>query len=63
MLKTSPSNAGGAGSITRELRSHMPHGQKHRIENRNSIVAKSIKTLKIVHIKKNLKNKDLVCLS
>ena len=52
MLKTSPSNAGGAGSITRELRSHMPHGQKHRIENRNSIVAKSIKTLKIVHIKK-----------
>ena len=29
VIKTSPSNAGGAGSIPRsELRPHMPHSQK-----------------------------------
>ena len=29
VVKTSPSNAGGSGSIlVRELRSHMPRGQK-----------------------------------
>ena len=34
----------------------MPCGQKAKTENRNNIVTNSIKTLKIVHIKKKKKN-------
>ena len=53
VVKTSPSNAGGEGSIHgRELRSHMPRGQKTKTENRSNLVTDSIKTLKMVHIKK-----------
>lgn len=39
-------------SLVRELRSHMPHGQEHKTWNRRSIVTNSIKTLKMLHIKK-----------
>ena len=39
-------------SLVGELRSHMPCGQKTKKENRNDIVTNSIKTFKIVHIKK-----------
>ena len=40
-------------SLVRELKSHMPCGQKNQnIKNRSKIVTKSIKTLKMVHIKK-----------
>ena len=39
VVKTSPSNAGGEGSIPgRELRSHMPHGQKTKTQNRSNLV-------------------------
>ena len=47
---------GGARSLARKkLRFHMPHGQKgnkRTTENRNNVVAKLIKTLKMGHIKK-----------
>ena len=52
------SNAGvWVWSLVREIRSHMPQGQKTKTENRKNIVINSIKTLKMVHIKekKNLK--------
>lgn len=42
-------------SLVREVRSHMPASQKTQTQNRNNIVTSPIKTLKIVHIKKNLK--------
>ena len=55
VVKTSPSNAGGEGSIPgRELRSHMPQGQKTKTQNRSNLVTDSVKTLKMVHIKKHL---------
>ena len=40
-----------------ELGSHVPCGQKSKTQNRSSIVANSIRTLKMFHIKKkkNLK--------
>ena len=39
----------------RAVRSHMPHDQKNQnINNRTNVITNSIKTLKIVHIKKNL---------
>ena len=50
-VKTLPSNAEDAGSLVRELRSHVPCSQKI-IPNRNSIITNSIKTLKMGHIKK-----------
>ena len=41
-----------------ELGAHKPQGQKTETQSRSNIVADSIKTLKIVHIKKkNLKKK------
>ena len=46
-----PSNTGvRVQSLVRELRSYMPCGQKN--QNRSNIVTNSIKTLKMVHIKK-----------
>ena len=45
-------------SLARELRSHMPRGQKTKTQNRSNIVTNSIKTLKMVHIKKMFKKKD-----
>ena len=54
-FKTSPSTPGW------ELKSHMPSGQKKtKLKIRSNIVANSIKTLKIVQIKKKSgKEKDL----
>ena len=39
-------------SLARELGSHMPCGRKTKTWNRNNILTNSIKTLKMVHIKK-----------
>ena len=57
MVKTWTSDGAGVGSIPGgELRSHMPHSQKTHThknhKNRSDIVTHSIKTLKMVHIKK-----------
>ena len=49
MVKTSPSKAGGVGSIP-GLGAKIPHAL--RPKNRSDIVTDSIKTLKLVHIKK-----------
>ena len=38
-----------------ELGSHVPCGQKSKTQNRSSIVANSIRTLKMFHIKKKKK--------
>ena len=43
--------------MVRELRSHVPHGQKIKIQNRSNTAANSIKALKMVHIKKKLEKK------
>ena len=57
MVKTAHSNAGGVGSIPgREAK--IPHASGPKtpnIEERNNVVMNSIKTLKMVHIKKILK--------
>ena len=54
-----PMQGVGVQSLVRELRSHVPHGQKIKTQNRSNTVANSIKTLKIFHIKnKNLKKKN-----
>ena len=44
-------------SLVRELKSHMPQGQNTKTQNRSNVVTNSIKTLKMVHIKKLLKKK------
>ena len=54
MVKTSPSNAKGAGSIPGQ-RAKIPLPRNQNI-NRNNIITNSIKTLKMVHIKKKKKN-------
>ena len=56
MIKISPSNVGSAGSsLVRELRSHIPPCQKKQnINDRSNTVTNSIKTLKMVHIKKKI---------
>ena len=46
-------------SLVQELRSHMPHSQKTETENRSNVVTNSIKTLKLVHIKKENLNKRM----
>ena len=59
VVKTSPSNAGGVGSIPC-WRAKIPHAsgpKKENINNRSNIVTSSIKTLKMAHIKKVFKNK------
>ena len=56
VVKTPPSDAEGAGPITGPgADSHVPHSQKTNTQNSTSIVTQSIKTLKVVHIKNNLK--------
>ena len=35
----------------------MPHGQNIKTQNRNNLVIKSVKTLKMIYVKKNLKKK------
>ena len=44
-------------SLVGELGSHMPRGQKNNIKNRSNIVTSSVKTLKMVHIKKKKSKK------
>ena len=60
MIKTLPSNAGGAGSIPGQG-VRIPYAswwKNKKPENRNNIVTNLVKTLKMVHIKKAiLKNK------
>ena len=56
VVKTSPSNAGGAGSIPGQ-RAKIPHASQPKNQNikkktRSNIVMNLIKTLKMVHIKK-----------
>ena len=63
MAKTPPSSTGGwVQSLPRELRPHMPHSQKTETEIINDIVTSSIKTLKMVHIKKKKVLKKLTFL-
>ena len=45
--------------LTWELRSHLSHGQKTKTWNRSHIVTNLIKTIKMFHIKKNLKKKSV----
>ena len=51
MVKTFPSNTGGAG-FTSGHETKVSHGQKTKTENRSNIVTNSIKTLKTAYIKK-----------
>ena len=55
VVKTLLSNAGViVPSLVRKLRSHLPLGQKTKdMKNRSNIVKNSIKTFKMVHIKKS----------
>ena len=41
----------GGPSLVRELRSHIPWGQKHKTLNKSNIVTNSRKIFKMVHIK------------
>ena len=52
-----PMQGEGVQSLVRELRSHVPHGQKIKTQNRSNTVANSIKALKMVHIKKKKQKK------
>ena len=62
LVRTSPSNAGAAGSTPlRELGSH-PHASGPKYQNINTeaiLLTNSIKTLNMVHIKKKKKKKPL----
>ena len=56
MVKTLPSNAGGAGLIT-DWGTEIPQASwptDRNINNRSNIITKSIKTLKMLHIKNTL---------
>ena len=44
-------------SLIGEVRSHMPHSQKIKTESTSNTVTKSVKTLKMVHIKKKKEKK------
>ena len=60
MVKTSPSNQGvWVQAPVRELGSHMPRGQNIKTQNRNNVVIKSVKTLKMIYVKKILKKKRI----
>ena len=65
VVKTSPSNAGGAGLIPGQggKISHASSPKKLKHKNRNNIATNLMKTLKTVHIKENqiFKNKNLAC--
>ena len=55
MVKTLSSNEGGAGLIP-DWGAKISHASSPKKQNRNNIVMKSLKTLKMVHIKKILIN-------
>ena len=59
MVKTSLFTAAAVGSsLIGKLRSHILHGKKKKKkEYRSNIVTNSIKTLKMVHVKKKKKEK------
>ena len=64
MVKTSPCNAGGVGSIPGRG-AKIPHAsltkkkkKNQNINNRNNTVTNSVETLKMTHIQKSLKNKN-----
>ena len=54
VVKTSPSNAGGAGLISSQGAkiSHALQPKNQNVNNRSNGVTNSIKTLKTIHIKK-----------
>ena len=55
MVHTLPSNAGGEGSIPgwgTKVQSALEPKRKHKTENRSNTVTNSIKTLKMVYIKR-----------
>ena len=54
MVKTSPSNVEGMGSIPGGG-AKIPHASQPKNQNRSNVVTNSIKTLKMVHIKKIFK--------
>ena len=54
VVKTVPSNAGGVGSIP-GWGAKILHVLQPKNQNRSNIVTNSIKTLKMIHIKKILK--------
>ena len=55
VVKTSPSNAGDAGSISSQ-RAKIPHAdQRNQTYGRSNIVTNSTKTLQMIHIKKSTK--------
>ena len=59
MVGTSPSNAGGVGSVPGQG-ADIPHASGPKTQNICNIVTNSIKTLKIVHVKKKkIKKKKL----
>ena len=63
MVKTSLPNSGSVGSIL-DQGSKAPGASKPKhqnLNNRNNIVTNSIKTSKMVHIKKNLKGNKVKC--
>ena len=66
VVKTLPSNAGGAGLIPGQ-RAKISHalGPKNQNINRSNVVKNSTKTLKMVHIKKKkksyLRNDQMAC--
>ena len=68
IVKTAPSNAGGAGSIPAipGRGAKIPHAwqpKNQNINNKSNIVTNSIKTLKMVHVKKrSLKKGQPPCL-
>jgi len=47
-------------SLVRELRSFMPHDQGTKTWNGSSVVTNSIMTLKIIHLKKKLKDRFII---
>ena len=65
MVKTSPSYAGGAGSIP-GWGAGIPHASrpKSKTWNRGNVLTNSVKTLKMVHIKKKIKKerKEMILL-
>ena len=59
VVKTLLSNVGDIIlSLIRHIRSHMPWSQRTKMQNRSNIVTNSIKTLKMVHIKKKSLKKN-----
>ena len=62
VVKTSPSNAGGTGLIP-GWGAKIPHAlqpKNQNIKNKSNIVTNSMKTLKMVHIKKIFKKRAVI---